>query len=72
MGFTDDGLGLAASIKKKYPKKKVIIYSADSEGSRFHEAFRLADDQLSKNAVPYEFESVIETMTSQLIQDGIL
>lgn len=72
MGFPDEGLGLAASIKEKYSKKKVIIYSADSEGSRFHKAFRLADDQLSKNAVPYEFENVIETMTTQLMQNGVL
>jgi hypothetical protein len=72
MGFNDGGLGLAASIKERYAKKKVIIYSADSEGSRFHKAFRIADDQLSKNAVPYEFESVIETMTTQLIIDGVL
>jgi DNA-binding NarL/FixJ family response regulator len=72
LSYPDEGLGLAASIKKKYPQKKLIIYSADSEGKRFHEAFRLADDQLSKNAVPYEFETVIETMTAQLITDGAL
>jgi hypothetical protein len=71
MHFPDEGLGLAASIKEKYPEKKMIIYSADSEGNRFHKAFRSADDQISKNAVPYEFESVIETMTHQLVQNGV-
>ncbi len=70
MGFDDEGLGLAACIKEKYPDKKVIIYSAENSGTRFHKAFRLADDMLSKNAVPYEFESIIESMVSKLIEDG--
>ncbi len=70
--FPDEGLGLAQSIKEKYPQKKLIIYSADSDGKRFHKAFRLADDQLSKNAVPYEFEVIIDTMAKQLISDGLL
>lgn len=70
MDFTDEGLGLAASIKEKLPKKKVVIYSAEPKGNRFHTALRKADDMLEKNAEPYEFESIIEQMTRKLIKDG--
>lgn len=58
--FNDEGLGLAAALKKKYPEKKVVIYSAEPFGDRFHPAFRLADDQLPKNAEPYEFQQIVD------------
>ncbi len=61
LGFKDEGLGLASAIKDKYPNKKVIIYSAETKGERFHEALKKADDSLPKNADPYEFEQIIES-----------
>ena len=61
LGFKDEGLGLASAIKDKYPDKKVIIYSAETKGERFHEALKKADDSLPKNADPYEFEQIIES-----------
>ena len=63
MGFSDEGLGLALAIKGKYPSKKVIIYSAETQGDRFHEALRKADSFLPKNADPYEFQRIVEEYT---------
>jgi hypothetical protein len=63
MGFNDEGLGLALAIKEKYPEKKVIIYSAETKGDRFHEALRKADSFLPKNADPYEFQRIVEEFT---------
>jgi len=59
-GFTDEGLGLASAIKDKYPQKRVIIYSAETKGERFHESLRKADDFLKKNADAYQFQQIIE------------
>ncbi len=63
MGFADEGLGLALAIKEKYKDKKVVIYSAETEGDRFHEALRKADSFLAKNADPYQFQRLVEEFT---------
>ncbi len=63
LGFKDEGLGLVAAIKTKYPHKKVIIYSVIAEGNRFHDAFNLCDGCLSKDADPYQFECLVEKFT---------
>lgn len=63
MGFTDEGLGLALAVKEKYPEKKVVIYSAETKGDRFHAALRRADSFLPKNADPYEFQKIVEDFT---------
>ena len=60
MGFKDEGLGLSKALKEKYPNKKLIIYSSETHGERFHPAFRLADSLLPKNAEPYEFQVIVE------------
>lgn len=60
--FKDEGLGLASALKKKYPVKKIVIYSAETKGDRFHKALREVDDCLSKNAEPYQFINLIETL----------
>lgn len=64
--YRDEGLGLASSIKKRYNRKKVVIYSAITKGERFHEALRIADDSLDKNADPYEFLSLVEQYAIEL------
>lgn len=66
MQFKDEGLGLANYLKKKYPEKKVIIYSTEPNGYRFHEAFRRADDFLYKNADPIEFQEIIEQFSAEI------
>lgn len=63
LGFNDEGLGLALAIKDKYPLKKVVIYSAETKGDRFHAALRKADSFLPKNADPYEFQKIVEDFT---------
>ena len=60
LGFSDEGLGLALALKQKFPQKKVIIYSSQRDGERFHEALRIADYALEKNADPYEFLRLVE------------
>ena len=64
--FKDEGLGLANAIKKKYPQKKVVIYSSDEKGNRFHKALRNVDDFLPKNAEPIEFQGVIEQLVMNI------
>lgn len=63
--FEDQGLGLAAALKDKYPKKTVILYSSDPEGDRFNKKLKKVDDSLPKNADPYEFISLIEQYCKQ-------
>lgn len=63
LGFQDEGLGLALALKDKYPQKHVIIYSAETQGDRFHKALRKADSFLAKNADPYEFQKIVEEFT---------
>lgn len=63
MGFDSEGLGLALALKEKYPAKKIVIYSAESKGDRFHEALRRADSFLPKNADPYEFQKLVEELS---------
>lgn len=58
--FEDQGLGLAAALKDKYPEKTVILYSAEPTGNRFDKKLKKVDDSLPKNAEPYEFISLIE------------
>jgi PleD family two-component response regulator len=60
--FEDQGLGLASALKEKYPDKKIVLYSAESTGDRFHKALRAVDDCLPKNAEPYQFINLVETL----------
>jgi hypothetical protein len=58
--FEDQGLGLASAIKQKYPSKKIILYSAETTGDRFHKALKEVDSCLPKNAEPFQFINLIE------------
>ncbi|QHS59914.1 response regulator transcription factor [Chitinophaga agri] len=62
----DEGLGLALNLKQKYPSKKIVIYSAENTGDRFHEALRKADSFLPKNAEPLEFQSLVEQYSKEI------
>jgi mRNA-degrading endonuclease HigB of HigAB toxin-antitoxin module len=64
--FEDQGLGLASALKVKYPQKKIVIYSAETSGDRFHKALRQVDDCLSKNAEPYQFINLVEHLSKTL------
>jgi hypothetical protein len=67
LGFKDEGLGLAVALKRKYSNKKLVIYSSESQGDRFHEGLRVADTILSKNAEPYEFQNIVEQYSVDLL-----
>lgn len=60
LNFKEEGLGLAAALKERYPNKKVIIYSAEQKGDRFHKVLRQVDGSLPKDADPYQFQSLVE------------
>ncbi|NML66097.1 transcriptional regulator [Hymenobacter sp. RP-2-7] len=66
LDFKDQGLGLALRLKVRYPHKKVIIYSAETSGERFHQAFHKCDGQLAKNAEPYEFQELVEELSREI------
>ncbi|HPJ13407.1 MAG TPA: hypothetical protein PLV00_08475 [Caldisericia bacterium] len=65
--FKDEGLGLTIALKEKYPSKKVVVYSAEDDGKieTFHKALSVADERLSKNADPYEFQSLVERFSKE-------
>lgn len=72
LGFSEEGLGLAAAIKRHFPNKKVVIYSAETKGDRFHSALREADSFLAKNADPYEFQQLVEIFAEEFGDEGSL
>ncbi|AXI03999.1 hypothetical protein [Aquirhabdus parva] len=70
LGFEDEGLGLADALKRKYPLKKTVIYSAETKGDRFHKALRNVDSFLAKNADPYEFQQLVEEYSAEIAKNG--
>ena len=63
--FPDEGLGLISALKKKYSHKKVIVYSSQRRGDRFHEGLSAAGERLAKNADPFQFESLVEKLARE-------
>lgn len=64
--FKNQGIGLASAIKSKYPHKKVVIYSGESNGDRFDRDLRKVDDVIKKNAEPIEFMNIIEGFINEI------
>lgn len=62
----DQGLGLAGALKDRYPEKKIIVYSSQRTGDRFHELLKKVDATLSKDADPYEFENLVENFSKEI------
>ncbi len=62
----DEGLDIALMLKQKYPNKKIIIYSANSKNNIFHEAWEFCDYKLEKNALPYQFQKLVEQYSLEL------
>lgn len=56
----ENGLDLALMLKQKYPEKKVVIYSANKNSNSFHKAWDACDYKLEKNALPYQFQNLVE------------
>lgn len=62
-----EGLDIAASIKKRYPQKKVILYSSQATHNIFHEANTLVDRRIHKSSGDYEiFRNEIESLSKEL------
>lgn len=61
-----EGLDLALMIKEKYPERKVVIYSAVPKNNAFHKAWDLCDYKLEKNALPYQFQKLVEQYSLEL------
>lgn len=58
-----EGLDLALMLKQKYSEKKVIIYSAKKNSNSFHKAWDIIDARLEKNALPYQFQNIVENFS---------
>ena len=67
MQCPDEGLGLIVAIKEKYPQKKVIMYSSESQGKieTFHKAWNVADHRMIKSATQYEYNNIIEKFAKE-------
>ncbi|MBC7382596.1 MAG: hypothetical protein H7296_06305 [Bacteroidia bacterium] len=63
-----EGLDLALMLKQRYPEKKVIIYSANRNSNSFHSAWDLCDFKLEKNALPYQFQNLVEEYSIELFK----
>ncbi len=55
-----EGLDLTLMLKQKYPEKKIVIYSANRNSNSFHKAWDICDFKLEKNALPFQFENLVE------------
>jgi pimeloyl-CoA synthetase len=63
----NEGLDIAASIKKRYPYKKVILYSSQATHDIFHEANNLVDRRIHKSSGDYEiFRNEIEELSKDI------
>lgn len=60
LDLPNEGLDLALMLKQKYKQKKVVIYSANKKNNIFHKAWEVCDFKLEKNALPYQFQSLVE------------
>lgn len=64
------GIGLASALKKRYPDKKIVIYSATRAGDRFDEEMQGVDYRLAKNAEPYRFVQLVEKFARDIYAKG--
>lgn len=61
-----EGLDLSLMIKQRYPQKKVVIYSANRTTNAFHQAWDICDFKLEKNALPNQFQNLVEKYSIEL------
>ena len=59
----EQGLGVATQIKKLFPNKYVVVYSAQPQ--QLHNSFTQVDAILPKNAEPYEYLGILESYLDQ-------
>lgn len=66
LNLENEGLDLALMLKQKYPAKRVVIYSANKNNNIFHDAWDICDFKLEKNALPYQFQSLVEKYSLEI------
>lgn len=66
MNLDYEGLDIALMLKQRYPDKKVVIYSANKEFNAFHDAWEECDYKLEKNALPYQFQNLVENYSIEI------
>jgi len=62
----DQGLGLVGAIVDRYPHKRVVVYSAQTQGNRFNQLLEKAHARLPKNANPYEFQNLVDNLSKEI------
>lgn len=68
MGFRNQGMGLCGAIKRKYKdKKRVVLYSGETDGNIFDNDAKMADDTLVKDSDLYQFTSLMEQYGKELL-----
>ena len=68
LGFPNQGMGLCGALKKKYgDKKRIILYSGETEGSIFDKDAQKADATLKKDSDIYQFISYITDYAKELL-----
>ena len=68
MNFQNQGMGLCGAIKRKYGnKKRVVLYSGETDGSIFDSDAKMADDTLVKDSDYYQFISLMEQYGKELL-----
>lgn len=67
--FSNQGMGLCGALKRKYGnKKRVVLYSGETDGSIFDKDARMADATLKKDSDILQFTSLIEQYGKELLQ----
>ncbi len=66
-----EGLDIALMLKQKYPNKKIVIYSANKYNDNFHPAWDACDFKLEKNALSYQFLSLVEQYSIELYSQNL-
>lgn len=68
MGFSNQGMGLCGALKDKYgDKKKIILYSGETDGNIFDQDAKKADATLKKDSDVYQFISYITDYAQKLL-----
>ena len=67
--FNNQGLGVAQELKKRYPQKRVVLYSAESKHDAFSEAWDVVDARLPKNADPIMFITKVESLADSIFNN---
>lgn len=68
MKFSNQGMGLCGAIKRKYGnKKRVVLYSGETDGNIFDSDAKMADDTLKKDSDLNQFTSLMEQYGKELL-----